>query len=176
MTNIDDDILAKRLGNPVYFFAYGSNMGTKWLRRKCVVPQASAAALLEGYRMSFSLSYWCPGLFRGLATIEPEYGAVVHGVLHTITRLDLFLLDLSERTHLGLYSRKSVVVRLSPSQHRRAEVYVGRRTGGVEQPCARYLSKLLAGAQEFHLPDYWIEGLRTRAPDTLSRQELGVQP
>lgn len=150
---------------PLYF-AYGANMGTKWLRNKGVVPLFSSSCTLFDYSMSFDLDFpFFSNLFSGLATIFPYPGSRVHGVLHLLRPGAFRILDIWECTFVGLYARTRVMISLDSGINFRAETYIGRsmKSGGV--PKAKYLARLLDGAREFSLPSCWtewLEGVETR--------------
>lgn len=158
-----EDSLSPRQGRFCCYFSYGSNMGTRWLRFKGVRPAASMPARLPDFHLGFASAFWVPGLFRGMATVQPRPGAQVHGVLHRITPFELFVLDFSERTYLGLYRRLTVTVACADGRQVSAYLHVARRTAAPRRPDRRYLDKVMNGAREFGLPQAWLARLEEGA-------------
>lgn len=58
-----------------YYFAYGSNCNRRQMTERCPHAQHLGTAILEDYQLEF----------RGDATIRPQKGAKLEGVLWTIT-------------------------------------------------------------------------------------------
>src|SRR5206468_12360573 len=65
------------------YFAYGSNLNRDDIRRRCPGARPGTRARLNGWRLSF----------RGVANIEPQPGATVHGALWWLTDDDVCSLD-----------------------------------------------------------------------------------
>ena len=72
-----------RLSSPALYFAYGSNLEPVQMATRCPGHRVVGRASLPGYALAFR------GYGRdwagAVATIEPRYGAIVHGVVFEIT-------------------------------------------------------------------------------------------
>ena len=64
-----------------YYFAYGSNMNLDQMAYRCPAASVVENVKLEGYRLTFCGR----GKGSGVATILPEEGSQVEGVLWKIT-------------------------------------------------------------------------------------------
>lgn len=140
-----------------YYFAYGSNMLPAQMARRCPGAQAIGAAELPGWRFHANT--------RGSASILPQSGAVVHGVLWRCTPDHFHMLDRYEGVHWGNYRRRIVYVHLSDGGVSiAAAVYAGTRTYDGRARVGYMLTAVLPGAQAFSLPEPYIEELRSWLP------------
>ena len=90
------------------YFAYGSNMNENQMAFRCPDAQAVGTVRLEGYRLTFAGN----GGRRGVATILPDKGGSVDGVLWRISARDEQHLDQYEGFP-NLYRKETVMVRTS---------------------------------------------------------------
>jgi hypothetical protein len=125
--------------------------------RRGMRPLATRSGRLDGYRICFNLPVG-PGE-RGVANIEQEDGASIHGVLHLLTRAELDRLDRTEGVHVGAYQRIPVEVAVGDGTRVTAITYRSSLTTTGRKPSARYLQLLLDGAREHELPDEYIRFL-----------------
>ena len=72
-----------------YYFAYGSNMNLDQMAYRCPAASVVEPVQLEGYRLTFCGR----GKGSGVATILPEEGSYVDGVLWRISERDEQHLD-----------------------------------------------------------------------------------
>ena len=79
MADCDEDATAS--GDWVAYFAFGSMCNAVSLKRRSIFPAESHPAALLDYELAFHLN-------GGMANIVPAPGALVHGVVHTITRAE----------------------------------------------------------------------------------------
>jgi Gamma-glutamyl cyclotransferase, AIG2-like len=133
-----------------FYFAYGTNMSTALMKRKCRDAKALGVACLVGWRFVISID--------GYASIVPEPGAIVYGVLWKLCARDRAALDAYEDVGSGLYRR-----RMLPIRYRRrvvsALVYLGREgIGSHAKP--DYQKTVIEAAQEWCLPKRYIAELR----------------
>lgn len=147
------------LGDPIWYFSYGSNMNRAILTgRRGLHPQASAVGWLDDHRLCFNLPVG-PGE-RGVANLEPERGARTCGVLHLLTPEGCDRLDRTEGVHVGVYRRVPVAVRADPGERVVAAfTYRSSRTVLGRKPSPRYMRLLLDGAAEHGLPGDWVQFL-----------------
>ena len=90
------------------YFAYGSNMNTNQMALRCPDAQVIDTVRLENYRLVFRSN----GGGKGVATILPEQGSFVDGVLWRIFPKDEQSLDHYEGFPV-LYGKETVSVRTS---------------------------------------------------------------
>lgn len=124
-------------------FAYGSNMSRRVMRRHARDAEPLGAARLPGYRFVITAN--------GYASVAPQRGSTVHGVLWRLTPRDRVTLDAWESVAAGQYA-----VEILPVDHdgrrRGALVYVARRRRvGAAKP--GYMEVVIAAAREWQLPE-----------------------
>lgn len=88
-----------------YYFAYGSNMNLDQMAYRCPAASVVENVKLEGYRLTFCGR----GKGSGVATILPEEGSQVEGVLWKITPECEKSLDFYEG-YPHLYGKEPVLV------------------------------------------------------------------
>lgn len=148
----------------VLYFAYGSNMASKCLRRRIPSAKPIGRAVLGGKRVLFNKRSK-DGSGKANLVDSPTHSA--WGVLYEIDDQDLDKLDTVE----GNYHRIRVQVRRPHGELVTAETYVSDYL--TDQPVAYdwYKERVLGGAREHGLPDNYIAHLK-RLP---SRAE-GTKP
>ena len=82
------------------YFAYGRNMHPAIMARRCPAAGFVGPAVLPGYRLLINT--------RGVSTIVPETGQIVHGVLWRLTPVCEAALDEIEGVARGIYRREMV--------------------------------------------------------------------
>ena len=94
------------------YFAYGSNMNMDQMAFRC--PDASVVGVVrvDDYRLTF-----CGSGYAGVATILPQAGSHVDGVLWRISAADEKHLDFYEG-YPRLYGKEPVEVIVCPSRFR----------------------------------------------------------
>lgn len=145
----------RSLGEPTWYFAYGTNMSQATLTRRGLRPRSSQAARLDGYRLRFS--------HRGLVFVEPAFanveaepGAVVHGVLHALAPAQVERLDRFEGAE---YTRRPLEVVGAEAGRVAAQVYLDPHPVRGLQPSRRYLRSCCDGAEEHGLPADYVRAL-----------------
>jgi hypothetical protein len=166
------------------YFAYGSNMSRAPMRARCPTAREAGTATLADHRLIITSD--------GYASIVPEPGGIVHGLLWRLAPRDVAALNAYESLDTGLYRIVTLPVRLAPvpakwTPVRRREhapnedpgaqrapgarqvpamVYVGRtRRPGLPRP--GYLEAVLAAARELELPDDYVAALARWRPSGL---------
>jgi gamma-glutamylcyclotransferase (GGCT)/AIG2-like uncharacterized protein YtfP len=136
------------------YFAYGSNMSTQLMGRVCPQAQPVGPAQLDGWRFIV--------MRRGYASVVPQPGSVVHGVLWQITPRDVAALNAFENIDSGLYARRLLSVRRG-ARREPALVYVSpeRREG---RPRPGYVAIVVAAARAWGLPADYVAALQRWAP------------
>lgn len=132
------------------YFAYGSNMDAEAMRGRCPGARLLGPGVLWGWRFRIN--------GRGYATVVPENGAMVHGVLWELGLMDETRLDAYEAVAEGLYYKVTVPVEHSLEATDEAMVYVA----ADEQPGAPlpgYLEDLVAAAGQHGFPCEYLAEL-----------------
>ena len=89
-----------------YYFAYGSNMNLEQMKYRCPAAEVVENVRLENYRLAFRGR--APG--NGVATVLPEKGSYVEGVLWKITEACEKSLDFYEGFP-SFYGKESIRVK-----------------------------------------------------------------
>jgi AIG2-like family len=141
------------------YFAYGSNMSTRYLGNvRGVWPSHGVAAELAGYEVVF-LGPGLNGLEPAFAYLRAHEGAVAHGVLHRLTQADLDRIKASEGAS---YEWASLPVKLADGSKLAAHTLVRTSPGMAGTPSRRYLSIMREGASEHGLPKPYLDKLRAQ--------------
>ena len=110
---------------------------------------------------------------RGVATVEPFAGAVVHGVLWQVSDRDLDVLDSAEGVPVR-YRRDELVVHTAEGAGR-AWVYIDPRVEpGPPRP--GYLERIIDAARHHELPQRWVDFLRRWDPAGWPRRDVTDTP
>ena len=120
-------------------------------------PGAVRVGRLHDHRLCFDLPVGKGE--RGVATVVPEVGASVCGVLYLLAPEECLRLDVTEGVDKGYYARFAVVVRCTDGADVAAFTYGSPHRFPGRKPSARYLGLLLAGARAHGLPAEWIAHL-----------------
>jgi cation transport regulator ChaC len=131
------------------YFAYGSNMDSRMMRRRCPGATPIGPARLDGWRFII--------MRGGYGSVVPSAGAVVHGVLWRVTPRDLATLNSYENIDSGLYCRRTLPVRIE-ARREPALLYMSRdRREGRPQP--GYQAAVVASARAWKLPAPYVAEL-----------------
>ena len=151
------------------YFAYGSNISRALMRRRCPGAKAIGTAALPGCRFVITTD--------GYASIVPNRGGKVHGVLWRLTPRDVAALNVYESLDSGLYCKMTLPVRMS-GRRIAALIYVAR-SRAVGRPKSGYLDVVLEAAREWGMPENYVKSLarwsatRWRAARAAESGELG---
>ena len=135
------------------YFAYGSNMNTSQMNRRCPGAELIGMARLTGYR--FIINH------RGVATLIPESEAYVLGVLWEISQEHERYLDRYEGYGHGLYDKCYRDTRLDSGKDIPAMVYIDHRNAELGAPRDGYLESIIEGAEQHGLPEEYVAILRS---------------
>lgn len=153
------------------YFAYGSNLDPRQMRRRCPSSRFVCPARLDDYRLAFSLrsrKRRC-----GVANVLAEPGAAVWGAVYRINHpRDIEVLDAAEgfrpgRKRGNRYQRN--VVRVQPLLQPGAAatnllstaIYIAQPEKAPPPPSAAYLGQMIFGADHWRLPGDYRAYLRT---------------
>jgi gamma-glutamylcyclotransferase (GGCT)/AIG2-like uncharacterized protein YtfP len=145
------------------YFAYGANMERGAMRRRCPGAEPLGLAVLRGWRYV---------IVEGYGSVAPARGMSVFGVLWRLTPRDLAALNAFESLDSGLYRRAQLTVELE-GRRLKALVYVGRQRGR-RRPMPGYQERLVAAAQDWHLPPRYIAELARLAPGYRASRPAGT--
>lgn len=165
----------------VMYFAYGSNMLTRRLARRCPSAGTAGVGYVEGKRLVFT-KVSKDG--SGKCHIEDTGDNVdrVYGVLYTIDIGDKIALDAAEGLGKG-YREESIAVTVPDVGSVVAVTYIATRTDADIIPYDWYKALVLQGAIEHQLPACSLALIRNHPakpdPDDarrLANQGLLLQP
>lgn len=131
------------------YFAYGSNMVLEAMRERCPSARALEPAVLPDWRYRINN--------RGFATVVPEAGSVVHGLLWEIDAEAEVALDLYEALDEGLYRKTHLTVHRA-GRPVTAMVYLA--TGSdLGRPIPGYQEEILDAAKALGVPETYLQEL-----------------
>lgn len=133
------------------YFAYGSNMDAAQMAARCGGHELVAPAVLPGCRFVINS--------RGVATVVPREGSVVHGIVWSISRQDEASLDRYEGVKDGFYRKERIEVLLPDGDRAEVLVYIAAEKE-EGRPRNGYLAGILRAAERNGLPDGYIEELK----------------
>lgn len=128
------------------YFAYGANIIAADMAQRCPAAQEIGAVVLPDWRFSI--------MRRGYATILPDPGAMVSGMLWWITPHCQQVLDDFEDVGGGLYYHATLEIEGAP-----VLVYLANDTE-PGQPRTSYLAAIIAEAEARGFPRDYVVGLR----------------
>lgn len=134
-----------------YYFAYGSNMDEQQMYRRCMCPELMGLATLPGWRFRINS--------RGVATVVPEDGSTVYGVLWVIDEEDEQRLNRYEGVDAGYYVKRTETVYGEGEVALEALLYVAT-DDEPGSPRPGYLEWIVAAACRHGLPPWYVEELR----------------
>jgi gamma-glutamylcyclotransferase (GGCT)/AIG2-like uncharacterized protein YtfP len=132
------------------YFAYGSNMDRNAMLALCPKSRPLGLARLAKHRIFI--------MEEGYASVRPDAGGFVHGVLYDLALSDVAGLDRYEEVSRGLYRKVTQPVLRMGAAPVRALIYIGRSQNGAP-PRADYWQAILAAAREWDLPQAYIAHL-----------------
>ena len=137
----------------VPYFSYGSNMASAGMRERCASPAVLGVATVPDHQFRIAE--------RGYATMVPEPGSAVYGLLWSLTEEDLAALDEYEGVPAGDYVRRTIPVSFQ-GRELEAQVYLAADpTPGKPRP--GYLETILQAAGDLGLPPDYIARLERSA-------------
>jgi gamma-glutamylcyclotransferase (GGCT)/AIG2-like uncharacterized protein YtfP len=133
-----------------YYFAYGSNMDTSQMNKRCSKSILTCPAKLRSYRFIINA--------RGVATVVQENTSDVYGILWRITSDDEQSLDGYEGVKWGTYRKANLNVETTSGQTISALIYIAR-DNEIGSPRNGYMEKIIAAAKAHSLPKKYLEEL-----------------
>jgi len=129
-----------------YYFAYGSNMSSAQMHRRCPGCRKIGRAQLRGYRWIIST--------RGYANIILSENEAVEGVLYEISTADETALDEHEGVAQGCYYKKILTIRFKDKEME-AMVYIDP-TVCEGEPKDEYAGRMTAALIEADLSPWYV--------------------
>jgi len=155
----------RHLGAIYLYFAYGSNLSSRQMRKRCPGAEQLGVAVLYGWRLRFSVD--APHLGGATAGIEPSDDVHDHvwGVVWELTHEDKELLDAAEH---GGYEPFHIDVKLQ-GQRDSVQAFTYRPVVASPEPVLpvdSYVEAMIEGAQENELHELlrWLRTLRAKRP------------
>ncbi len=139
------------------YFAYGSNLDLRQMRRRCPGSEVVGRARLPDYRLGFTR--YATKRKGGVADIVPEPGAEVWGALYDVDDAGMASLDEFEGVPRA-YRRIDVVVLDDEGDEREAVAYFANKTGEFA-PGRAYLGLIITGCRDHKLPEEYVQGLES---------------
>ena len=140
------------------YFAYGSNLYKKQMKKRC----RSSVALFKANKKNARICFPVKSKMRenmGVASIQYKRGSIVEGVVYQLTRHDMENLDKFEGNGKR-YTRKRVYVSLNDNSKKLAWTYIAQTDSPDEyRPSVKYLSLIIKGAKEHKLSKKYIKHL-----------------
>ncbi|MBB3207790.1 hypothetical protein FHS27_003617 [Rhodopirellula rubra] len=149
-----------RLEETFDHFAYGSNMSTRRLRKRC----PSAVVVSTGYVVGRKLCFHKigkDGTAKADAFWTGDASDVLHGVIYRCNQSDRAMLDRCESIGVG-YTTAAVEVHTSTGDAHRVYLYeaLPSMISASLRPARWYVEHVLDGAVEHGLPREYQESLR----------------
>lgn len=145
--------------HPVVYFAYGSNLCVRRLRRRAPGVVTLGVGALQGFDLRWH-KRGADGSGKCTIARSSAHSAVVHGALFLIPKTSMARLDRVEGVGSG-YERASVRVR-GPSGTVGARTYVASPShlDDALRPYRWYRDLVVSGADALDLPRRYVAGLR----------------
>jgi gamma-glutamylcyclotransferase (GGCT)/AIG2-like uncharacterized protein YtfP len=149
----------------IRYFAYGSNMDPRTMRRTVPEAQVVGPGRLEGFRLEFNV--YSDRWEGGAANLEPDEDAHVWGVVWEVPdgamdSLDTFV------GHPTFYRREDVAVAPSGSDPLECLTYRVAHQKGYVRPTPQYLARLRGAVR--------LQGLPPEALDIIESAALPPRP
>lgn len=142
------------------YFAFGSNMLTARITKRCASAKPAGTALLHGHVLRFHKRSKLDGTGKANALWTGQQLDVVRGVLFELTAAELTALDKNEGCGKG-YDRLPIVVLRHDGAEVTAWIYVATPDAIDDQlkPTADYLQLVVDGAKEHGLQAEYVREL-----------------
>ncbi len=153
-----------------YYFAYGSNMNIEQMAFRCPAAEVVENVCVDGYRLAF-----CGRPSgNGVATILPEEGNHVDGVLWKITKECERSLDYYEG-YPHLYGKETITVKNVEGKERDVTVYTINEPykSQLSVPSPVYLEGILEGCRENGISEKAVMEAAEHARENVQQRKKG---
>jgi hypothetical protein len=137
----------------VWVFFYGSFINQDVLKQYGVVLETVEVAKLNGYDIAI----------QPLATLVPADAHCVYGIVAALTHSEVR--KLYSQDWVSGYNPYPVLVETQGGKLIPALCYISPPAAEPSAPSADYLMKIIAPAQEYRFPDWYVERLRQFLPE-----------
>ncbi len=131
------------------YFAYGSNMDQKQMEERCSGAKRIGKGILRGYKFALDEV--------GVATVTPQDGSIVEGVLWEITPANRDSLDIREGVKSNCYRQSWLPVEDDNGETPYALVYISERPKNSGNRRKGYLNRVITAAKEQGLSEQYIK-------------------
>jgi gamma-glutamylcyclotransferase (GGCT)/AIG2-like uncharacterized protein YtfP len=141
----------------MYYYAYGSNLSSKYVRKIC----PSATLIMKAKLLIFSVEFrhYSEDRQGGISSIVEAPGQMVHGVILEIPESEIEELDIVESVPEGLYRRDIYSALGHDGEWYHADLYRTVKPAGPYAPAKEHLDDMIGGAQEHGLDAEYTEKL-----------------
>jgi gamma-glutamylcyclotransferase (GGCT)/AIG2-like uncharacterized protein YtfP len=161
----------------MYYYAYGSNLSTRYIRHYCPSAALVMKADLPNFQVEFR--HYSENRQGGISSIIEAPGQLVQGVIYEVPEEELVDLDILESVPEGLYRRDTFLVLGADGQWHKADLYRVSNPTGPYPPSKEYLEDMIEGAREHGLtPEYTAKLVALRrsldhSNDNAKSEEVG---
>jgi gamma-glutamylcyclotransferase (GGCT)/AIG2-like uncharacterized protein YtfP len=141
----------------MYYYAYGSNLATRYLHDYCPSATFVTRADLPNYRVEFRR--YSTDLQGGISSIIEAPGELVRGVIFEVDEAEIEALDILEDVPQGLYVRDTFLVLDEEGEWQRADLYRVASPSGPYAPAKQYVEWMIEGAREHKLDTDYVDRL-----------------
>jgi gamma-glutamylcyclotransferase (GGCT)/AIG2-like uncharacterized protein YtfP len=136
-------------------FAYGSNLNVEQMAKRCPDAEPLGRMRLANWRL----------VFRGVADVIQEPGAICYGGVWRITPTCEVALDIYEGIGSGLYRKEYIQIKRTPMGETEMLIYVMNSTG-IMPPSDYYLRVIKQGYRDHRMPKAAHKGLNEAVRDS----------
>jgi len=137
----------------VLYFAYGSNLSTKYVRNYTPSAVFIQRAFLPNFHLEFRR--YSDNLKGGISTIIEAPGEMVHGVIYDVEAREIEALDVLEKVPLGVYKREGFQVMGEDMKWYTADLYRVVKPEGPYTASKKYVGYMVEGMKEHRIdPNY----------------------
>ena len=139
-----------------YYFAYGSNISSVQMRTRCPDAIFNGAGYLKDY--DFLINE------RGVATIIPQEGSIVYGVIWEVSPKDIESLDIYEGVRQGIYIKQNDICINIKTKKILAFIYMADNQE-IGAPRHGYLEKIIDNACILDFDSNYVDKLKKWMPE-----------
>lgn len=141
----------------MYYFAYGSNLSTRYIHDYTPSAAFVMRAELPNYKVEFR--HYSENLGGGISSIVETPGSLVKGVIYEVLESELEALDVLESVPEGIYRRDTYFLMGEDGRWQRGDLYRVSTPTGPYTPSNEYVDFMIEGAREHGLDADYVEQL-----------------